>query len=215
MFTFCSLTPACIVILYNCVELADSCSSCLGSLFECGWCDRPNGMTDTCTYTGPGGCDATPVTEGANCPDPTITDFTPKSGPPEGGTTITIMGTDLGVSFNDFSAPGSSITVGGATCTPINPDNYMPGRRIDCITTDSGGSTGTEAIIIIIPNGRAESTNIPLNFRVVSPLIMGVVPSCGPQAGGTRLTVYGSDLSIGNIEDTRITVTSGTECTVE
>ena len=201
------------MILYNCVELADNCSSCLGSEFECGWCDRPNGMTDTCTYTGPGGCDATPVTEGTNCPPPTITDFTPKFGPPEGGTTITITGTDLGVSFSDFTAPGSSITMGGVTCMPTNPDNYMPGQRIDCITTNSGGSTGSETIIITIPNGRADSMNTL--FRVVSPQITRVVPSLGPQAGGTRLTVYGSDLNIGNIEDTRITVTSGTECTVE
>ena len=89
-------------------------------------------MTDTCTYTDPGGCDATPVTEGANCPGPMITDFNPKFGPPEGGTTITITGTDLGVSFSDFTAPGSSITVGGATCAPANPENYMPGQRIDC-----------------------------------------------------------------------------------
>ena len=170
-------------------------------------------MTDTCTYTGPGGCDATPVTEGANCPSPTITDFNPKFGPPEGGTTITIMGTDLGVSFNDFTAPGSSITVGGVTCTPDNPDNYMPGQRIDCTTTNSGGSTGTETIMITLPNGRVNSMGT--EFTVVSPQITGVVPSRGPQAGGTRLTVYGSDLSIGNIEDTRITVTSGTECTVE
>ena len=166
-------------------------------------------MTDTCTYTGP---DATPVTEGANCPPPTITDFNPKSGPSEGGTTITITGTDLGVSFSDFTAPGSSITVGGATCAPTNPDNYMPSQRIDC-TTDSGGSTGSEAIIITIPNGRADSMNTL--FRVVSPQITRVFPSRGPQAGGTRLTVYGSDINIGNIEDTRITVTGGTECTVE
>ena len=52
-------------------------------------------------------------------------------------------------------------------------------------------------------------------FRVASPLITGVFPSHGPQAGGTQLTVYGTDLNIGNIEDTRIALVGGTECTVK
>ena len=198
------------MILYNCAELADSCSSCLGSEFECRWCGTPNQAGGSCAYSGPGGmCDAMLITEGSNCANPSISDFSPKSGPPEGGTTVTIIGTDLGVAFTDFT--GNSIQVGGVTCTPIN-DNYIPGRRIDCTTTSSGGPTGLKTILITLPNGAGTSD---AQFNVVSPQITRVFPPRGPQAGGTQLTVYGSDLNIGNTEDTHIFVVDGMKCTVE
>ena len=157
-------------------------------------------------------CSATSITMGSDCAGPTITDFNPKSGPPEGGTTITITGTDLGITFNDFTSPDSSIQVGGVYCTPVNPDSYIPGRRVSCTTTSSVGSPGPKIILIRLPNGPGTSDT---QFNVVSPRITGVFPSRGPQAGGTQLTVFGTDLNIGNTEDTRITLIGGIECTVK
>ena len=200
------------VLLYNCPALTDGCSSCIGvsmvTGFECGWCDRPSGMTDTCSFIRD--CPSQLLTSGSQCPEPTITGFTPNSGPPQGGTTITINGTNLGVSFNDFT--GNSIQVGGVDCTPVNPDSYIPGRRVSCTTTSSVGNPGLKTILITLPNGSRTSDT---QFNVVSPRITGVFPSRGPQAGGTLLTVYGTDLNIGNVEDTRITLVGGTECIVE
>ena len=46
----------------------------------------------------------------------------PNSGPYQGGTTITITGTDLGIVVQDII----SITIGGAPCT-IDSDSYLPG----------------------------------------------------------------------------------------
>ena len=206
----------CAVLLYSCPGLRDSCSSCLGvsmtSGFECGWCDRPSGTTDTCSFTED--CPAMPeqtlATIGSQCPTPTIMDFNPKSGPPDGGTTINITGTDLGIAFSDFT--GNSIQVGGVTCTPTNPESYDPGLRIMCNTTSSRGSTGLKNVFITLPNGNASSD---VRFNVVSPQITRVFPSRGPQAGGTQLTVYGSNLNIGNVAETRITLIGGTECTVK
>ena len=203
-----------VVLLYNCLEVAGSCSSCIGrsmlSGLECGWCDRPNGMTDTCSFTGD--CASQRLnfslaTTGSQCPMPTITDFTPKFGPPEGGTTIIITGTDLGVSFSDFAE--NSIQVGGTNCIPEDSD-YMPGRRISCTTTNSGMST---AIMITLPNNRDASS--VETFTRVSPQVIGVFPLRGPQAGGTNLTVYGTNLDIGNTVNTMITLVGGTECTVK
>jgi plexin A len=142
------------------------------------------------------------------CPRPTVIDFNPKIGPPEGGTTITITGTDLGVSFSDFTE--SSIQVGGVNCIPTSPDGYMAGQRIRCTTTNSGVST---AVMISLSNGDASSGE--MLFTRVSPEITGVFPSRGPQAGGTKLTVYGTNLDIGNTKNTRITLVGGTECTVK
>ena len=151
------------------------------------------------------------VTMGNECPAPSITDFNPKSGPIEGGTTITITGRELGVTFDDFSAM-DSITVGGAPCTPIDRESYVPGRQINCITT-SGGSTGSKVIQITLPSGTTDSRT--LVFEVVTPRIERVSPILGPVAGGTKVTVFGSNLNIGNIEDTRITVVGGSVCEVE
>ena len=168
-------------------------------------------MADTCSFTGD--CQATLQTDGSQCPDPTVTGINPTSGPPEGGTTITITGRELGVTFDDFTA--DSIIIGddqnGVPCTPTDSESFIPDRRIRCITT-GGGTLGSNAIQISISSRNGMSS---VQFQFVSPEIVGVVPSRGPQAGGTRLTVNGTDLNIGNVEDTRITLAGGTECIVE
>jgi plexin A len=203
------------VLLYNCPDLTDACSSCLGlnvtNEFECGWCDRPTGVTGTCSVAED--CpEQSFITSRLLCPTPIIADFNPKFGPPEGGTTITITGRDLGATFDDFTAPGTSIAVGDIPCTPTDPENYIPGQSIRCTIIESGGFMGPVTINITLSNGAAIS-EIP--FNIVSPQIARVFPSRGPQAGGTRITVYGSDLNIGNTEETRVTVVGGTECIVE
>ena len=203
------------VLLYNCPDLTDVCSSCLGlnitNEFECGWCERHSGMTDTCSFIED--CPAQNLTPSSLlCPTPVIADFNPKFGPPEGGTTITITGRELGATFNDFTAPGNSIMVGGIPCIPTHPENYIPGQSICCTTTESDGFMGAMIINITLPNGAAASET---QFNIVTPQITRVFPSRGPQAGGTQMTVYGSYLNIGNVEDTRIILIGGTECTFE
>ena len=46
----------------------------------------------------------------------------PNSGPYQGGTDVTITGTDLGVVFEDII----NITIGGSLCRIYN-DSYQPG----------------------------------------------------------------------------------------
>ena len=196
------------VLLYNCREVATGCSSCIGRSistgFECGWC----GITDTCSFTGDCSPPQNLATSGSQCPLPTIDNFDPKFGPPEGGTTIVITGTDLGVSFSDFAE--NSIQVGGVNCTPADSDGYEPGRRINCTTTNSTEST---AIMITLSNGPASSGQTL--FTRVSPEVTGVFPPRGPQAGGTNLTVYGTNLDIGNTINTTITLVGGTQCIIK
>ena len=192
------------VVLFNCAELADSCSSCLGSGFDCRWCDRPSAMTDSCTYTGE--CTDMPVSSGASCPLATVTDFNPTSGPMEGGTTITFTGRELGVTFDDVS-----ITVGGVPCETTDREGYVSGARISCIT-DQASSNGSNLIQITTLSGPVE---VGTQFRVAVPQVVRVVPSLGPVAGGTTVTVYGSDLNIGNTENTGVTIVDGTVCEVK
>jgi len=48
----------------------------------------------------------------------------PNSGPYQGGTTITITGTDLGLVVQDII----NVTIGGVPCM-VNSNNYQPGIR--------------------------------------------------------------------------------------
>ena len=76
-------------------------------------------------------CSTAVVNEGSNCPAPVIIDFNPKIGPLEGGTTITIIGRELGVSIDDFAS--DSIAVGNVPCMLVNT-SYIPGRQVLCTT---------------------------------------------------------------------------------
>ena len=51
--------------------------------------------------------------------------FTPDSGPREGGTLVTIEGTNLGKTFADIR---DGVTVGGVKCYPVE-DQYVPSIR--------------------------------------------------------------------------------------
>ena len=192
------------MILFDCAEMANSCSSCLGSGFDCRWCDRPSAMTDSCTYTGE--CTATSVSTGAGCPRATVTDFNPTSGPMEGGTTITFTGRELGVTFDDVS-----ITVGGIPCTTTDRDSYISGKWISCITGQAN-LVGSNSILFTTLSGPVA---LGRQFRIAVPQVVRVVPSLGPVAGGTTVTVYGSDLNIGNTQNTGMTIVDGTVCEVK
>ena len=65
-----------------------------------------------------------------------ITDFSPKSGPYEGGTNITISGINLGRRFEDIY---DQVTVAGMPCDPIRA-LYRTTRQIVCKVDGPGTS---------------------------------------------------------------------------
>ncbi len=120
------------------------------------------------------------------------------TGPVEGGTALTVRGTNLGVTFADIQ--GSILTVGGQNCIPIN-ENYQPGRLFVCETTGFATS-GSQVIALTIGSRVAMVTAAP--FMAVSVTLNGVTPSFGPLAGGTLITITGSGLNVGNTEETTV-----------
>ena len=146
---------------------------------------------------------------GEQCPAPVITGFSPSSGPPDGGTILTIRGRDLGVVFSDFMEAGS-ITVGGVICTPFNMD-YISGVQVLC-RTGSGMGKGAQRVEVNLVRDAGRSTGRHDGFMVVLPTVSSVEPAFGPMAGGTRLTINGTGLDIGT--STRITPdeSRGLEC---
>ena len=175
--------------------MATDCSACIntriGTGFQCGWCDA---STATCSVSEV--ClDRMFVNTGAECPAPSIAMIQPQTGPHQGGTIITITGSNLGVTFSDFTANSITLTSGSNSvqCMPIS-EGYISGREVRCRTNVVPVTSYTLAIDLssgmgIYSGGR---------FMVSLPTVTGATPLQGPIAGGTRVTITGTDLDIGN-----------------
>ncbi|XP_064399093.1 plexin-A1-like isoform X2 [Halichondria panicea] len=187
------------VTLFDCRGLGSECADCLassiGSEFTCGWCKTEGSceVLQECTMNDF-------VTEGRNCPAPSINSIDPVSGPVQGGTAITVKGTNLGVTFADIQ--NSTLTLQNGGCTPIDTD-YMPGRQFVCVTIRFELGPGPSAFTMILYG--TQTVNAP-PFTAVNPGISSVTPTFGPLAGGTTLTVRGNELRAGNHENTAVTL---------
>ena len=205
-----------VVILYNCMLLETGWSSCLGANletgFECGWCDMTS--LDTCRVTEECLSPVQFVTSSASCPAAQITSVTPSSGPVEGGTTITITGTDLGVTYADIE---NNVSISSSPCI-TQESGYIPGTQIVCETTAFTSAPGSEDVIVTVRRGVGSDVGRgPSLFTVVEPNVNGIEPVLGPMSGGTSITIRGTGLNVGNTEDTRVTLDGedGQECTIQ
>ena len=136
------------------------------------------------------------ITIGKECPGQMITGFTPSSGPPGGRTVITIKGTNLGVTFDDFLVVSSNITVGGVICTPLHK-SYLSGKRVLC-QTGPGMKEGEQDLMVNLVRNSGIALATLGGFMVVLPTVSSVEPEFGPIAGGSRLIIRGTGLDIGN-----------------
>ena len=154
------------------------------------------------------------ATTPSGCPAVTITSVLPASGPPEGGTTVTITGTDLGVTYADIV---NKVMISSSPCI-AQEDGYISGTQIVCETTAFTSGPGPKDIIITVQRGTSFSVVEEQSlFTVVAPTVAGVEPSFGPMSGGTSITIRGTGLNISNVEDTRVTLDGedGPECTIQ
>ena len=203
------------VVLYNCPSLADGCSSCLGANlgtgFDCGWCSGSS--DDLCRVSENCRSPAQFATTPSGCPNAAITSVLPASGPPEGGTTVIITGTDLGVTYDDIV----NVMISSSSCI-TQEDGYISGTRIVCETTAFTSGPGSKDVIGTVQRGTSSSVVVGASlFTVVAPTMTGVEPSFGPMSGGTSITIRGTGLNISNVEDTQVTLDGedGPECTIQ
>jgi hypothetical protein len=164
------------------------------------------------TVVTPGGTSATGTadrftyTAAANVP--TVTAVSPSSGPIGGGNPVTITGTNFtGASAVAFgTANATTFTVNSATSITAT---VPPGTAatVDVTVTTAAGVSAT---------GTADH----YTFTAAAPAVSGVVPSAGPAAGGTRVTITGSNLSgatavkFGTVAAASFTVNSAGQITV-
>lgn len=118
---------------------------------------------------------------------PTVLKLSSKSGPPAGGTSVTITGTEFtaaaGVSFG--SAPAASFTVNSPTSiTAVSPPSV--GSTVDVRVTNSVGTSA------------ATSKD---HFKYLA-FVEGLSPATGSTLGGTSVTVTGSGFAVGSTATT-------------
>ncbi|XP_012278173.1 plexin-B isoform X2 [Orussus abietinus] len=172
------------VVLYKCEVLGShrehaDCSLCLtrDPRYECTWCGTSCVYRHSCMYS--------PF---AVCPKPRIDMIKPLSGPIEGGTLVTIEGSNLGLRKSDVEG---KIHIGNTPCTLVD---YEVSVRIVCRT---GRHEATDTASVVVGNNAGDTESAVLfNYKDIR--LTGVHPSMGPQSGGTQLAISGTYLNIGS-----------------
>lgn len=172
------------ITLYKCDILGShrehpDCSLCVTrhTKYHCTWCANTCSYADTCLQV--------PVNE---CPKPRIDMIKPLSGPIEGGTLVTIEGSNLGLKKEDVEG---KIHIGE---TPCSLQDYEVSVRIVCKT----GPSPAEKVASVIIGNQAGYTESSVHFSYKDVQLEGVSPSIGPQSGGTQLAITGQYLNIGS-----------------
>ena len=158
------------------------CSLCLtlNPRYECSWC------SSGCSYTHSCG----PQDRVTSCPPPRIDWIHPLSGPIQGGTLVTIEGSNLGTSLEEIQ---NRITIGGQPCVPVN---YSVSVRVTCKTAPAQGVSPLIADVVV--GNRAGVTQARDKFRYEIVDLTSIHPKIGPQSGGTRIYLSGTNLNIGH-----------------
>ncbi|MES4890999.1 IPT/TIG domain-containing protein [Streptomyces sp. NPDC096012] len=133
---------------------------------------------------------------------PVVTGVAPTSGPTSGGTTVTLTGTGFtGATAVTFAGvPATSFTLNSATqITAVTPAGAV-GAAVVTVTTP-GGSSAPNAFF----------------FYAAPPVLNSAAPTQGPAAGGTVVTLTGSNLlnagavAFGSTNAISFTVVSATQ----
>ena len=112
---------------------------------------------------------------------PVVSGVSPSQGPAAGGTAVTITGSNFtGASAVSFGGtPAASFTVASAAA----------------ITATTPAGSGTEDVTVTTARGTSATGSAGRYTFVPAPTITGISPSSGPAAGGTSVTIAGTNLS--------------------
>ncbi|NXF21525.1 PLXA2 protein, partial [Rhodinocichla rosea] len=186
------------VHLYKCAAQRESCGLCLKAepRFACGWCSGEARCTLRPHCSSPG---ALPWLHWAGhnvkCSNPRITEILTVSGPPEGGTRVTIRGVNLGL---DFSEIAQGVQVAGVQCTPL-PEHYIVAEQIVCEMGQALPGISSGPVLLCIGECKPEFTaKSAQQYVFVTPAVSFLSPSRGPESGGTMVTISGHHLGAGS-----------------
>uniref|UniRef100_A0AAX7TMQ5 Plexin-B1 n=1 Tax=Astatotilapia calliptera TaxID=8154 RepID=A0AAX7TMQ5_ASTCA len=180
------------VTLFNCSVGRSDCSRCRTAdpKYGCVWCGGAS--SSHCVYQ-----DSCTDEIKHTCPAPVIHFLDPVSGPVEGGTVVTISGSNLGQRAEDIQG---SVTVAGVPCNVIH-SRYEVSSRIVCETTSSGGEKSEQASVKVMGGGVGLSAQC---FHFQNPVLSSIFPHRGPKAGGSSLTITGQALRTGHLNEVNV-----------
>ncbi|XP_073327289.1 plexin-B1 [Pagrus major] len=189
------------VTLFNCSVGRSDCSRCRTAdpKYGCVWCG--GAVSSRCVYQ-----DSCTDEVQHTCPAPVIHFLDPVSGPVEGGTVVTISGSNLGQRAEDIQ---NSVQVAGVHCNVIH-SRYEVSSRIVCETTSSGKEKSGQASVKVRGGGLGLSAQI---FRFQDPVLSSIFPQRGPKAGGSSLTIRGQRLRTGHPSEVSVLI-GGVPCMV-
>ncbi|XP_065817496.1 plexin-B1-like isoform X2 [Labrus bergylta] len=189
------------VTLFNCSVGRSDCSRCRTAdpKYGCVWCG--GSASSHCVYQ-----DSCSDKIQHTCPAPVIHFLDPVSGPVEGGTVVTISGSNLGQRAEDIQ---NSVTVAGVPCSVIH-SRYEVSSRIVCETTSSGGEKSGQASVKVRGGGLGLSAQV---FSFQDPVLSSIFPQRGPKAGGSALTIRGRRLRTGHPSEVSVLI-GGVLCMV-
>jgi hypothetical protein len=135
---------------------------------------------------------------------PTVTSVSPNNGSTAGGTPVTVTGTNF--------AAGATVTLGGTAAT-----NVVVVSSTSITATTPAGSAGAATVTVKV-NGQSGSLASGFTYVVV-PTVSSVSPNNGPAAGGTAVTITGTNfaagatVTLGGTAATNVVVVSSTSIT--
>lgn len=122
---------------------------------------------------------------------PTITSLNPSHAPASGNINLSVIGTN-------FAASGSSVTVGGRSCSVISSTAAL----IICLLP-SGDSNN---VPVLVASNSAQSA--PFYFNYDAPIVTSITPSSGFTEGGSSVTITGTSFGL-----TSYVTIGGSSCT--
>jgi hypothetical protein len=152
-------------------------------------------------------CEGSETTTGPTPPPvaigPTVLGISPASGPTSGGTPVTVSGANF--------AAGATVTIGGVAATNVS---VLSSTTIQATT--AARSAGAADVTVTV-DGRSSTLAAAFNYVALPPpTLVSISPTSGSTAGGTTVTVTGTNfasgasLTIGGVAATGVTVSGPT-----
>ncbi len=131
--------------------------------------------------TTPGGSGTGSNLYNYTAPAPTVTAVAPNSGSTAGGTSVTITGTNL--------TGATAVTFGGTAAA-----SFAVVNATTITATTSAHAAGAVNIVVTTPGGSGTGSNL-YTYAVPAPTVTAISPSSGSAAGGTSVTITGTNFT--------------------